>query len=78
MGRSLLEGAPPAEGERVFVHASRIASRAPRHQPASLEARSALGRTRQSCADGFLLCVRLTERALCLNDCASDARFRLR
>jgi len=30
------------------------------------------------CAGSHLLRVRLTECALCLNDCASDARFRLR
>jgi hypothetical protein len=36
------------------------------------------GAIRQSCAGGRLLCVRLTERALRLSDCASDACFRLR
>jgi hypothetical protein len=33
---------------------------------------------RRSCVANHLLRVRLTERALCLNDYASDARFRLR
>jgi hypothetical protein len=37
-----------------------------------------LGRKRRSCAAGHLLRVRLTERALCLSYCASEARFRLR
>jgi hypothetical protein len=36
-----------------------------------------LGRKRRSCVTGHLLRVRLTERALCLNDCASDTCFRL-
>jgi hypothetical protein len=34
--------------------------------------------SRTPCAAGRLLRIRLTERALCLNDCASDADFRLR
>jgi hypothetical protein len=37
-----------------------------------------LGRKRGSCAGSHLLRVRLTERALCLKECASNARFRLR
>jgi hypothetical protein len=35
-------------------------------------------RSRTPCAASHLLRVRLTEFALCLNDCASDAHFRLR
>jgi hypothetical protein len=34
-------------------------------------------RPRRSCVAARLLRVRLTERALCLNDCAPDCRFRL-
>jgi hypothetical protein len=34
-------------------------------------------RSRTPCVACRLLRVRLTECALCLNDCASDARFRL-
>jgi hypothetical protein len=36
-----------------------------------------LVRERLPCIAGHLLRVRLTEFALCLNDCASDRRFRL-
>jgi hypothetical protein len=36
-----------------------------------------MGRKRRSCVASHLLRVRLTERALCLNDCASDACFHL-
>jgi hypothetical protein len=36
------------------------------------------GQIRQSCAASHLLRVRLTDCGLCLNDCASDADFRLR
>jgi hypothetical protein len=39
------------------------------------DGRTALGRGRWSCATGDLLRVRLTECALCLNDCASDSCF---
>jgi hypothetical protein len=40
-------------------------------------AREYSGRDPQSCAKGHLLRVRLTERAFCLSDCASDPCFRL-
>jgi len=36
------------------------------------------GATIVPCPCSYLLHVRLTERALCLNECASDACFRLR
>jgi hypothetical protein len=36
------------------------------------------GATIVQCAGSHLLRVRLTERALCLKECASDACFRLR
>ena len=39
---------------------------------------TAFGRIRLSCVGDGTLRVRLTKRALCLNDCASKARFRLR
>jgi hypothetical protein len=37
-----------------------------------------IGATIAPCAGSHLLRVRLTERALCLKECASGARFRLR
>jgi hypothetical protein len=40
-------------------------------------AKGHLGRKRRSCVANHLLRVRLTERALCLSDCASDVSIRL-
>jgi hypothetical protein len=70
-----------SRGERCRGSLSPIPARDPSATWALVENRRlrtpARGRKRRSCVTGHLLRVRLTERALSLTHCASEARFRL-